>query len=519
MMQIYMSIDIEKNIAFHLLDDIMNTINESVLITDSYFNIIYTNLSCIKLFPKIQNFNTKLFIIFPQMQFLEKAEEKIFKNRKFDMCICDNEGEKYLEIILNTVENNTKSTNKIEEHNFFHLFTMRVTQQKKNDIKISGKCLMAFLSHELRNPLQSLTLANHLVKTGLKSFEDKTDLKLPPKILSYTETINKSCIDMKIIINDVLDLSRIEANELIIEMNVCNVHDLVCGIIDDNSHMASNKGLKLIKNIDHDVPNTMFTDITRINQILGNLVSNAIKYSQKGNIHVNVTCDKIKNLIIFDVEDEGVGISDDNIQNLFKTYGRTTNNLFLKENSEGLGLCISQKLANLLGGQITVKTKKDKGSVFTLSHPIKLGASGNNFIISLPEHLSCNILLVDDNYSNLSLLHMLLDNFNYEYMWSIKTESVNNGKDAIELCKVNNYDLIFMDINMNGIDGCTTSKIIKNNGFVGKIIATTGNILSKNEDQQFGNCDSYKHFDDILIKPFDDKIVLKILQNFLFSSD
>jgi CheY-like chemotaxis protein len=221
----------------------------------------------------------------------------------------------------------------------------------------------------------------------------------------------------------------------------------------------------------------------------------------------------------FDVIDEGIGIKNEDLQNLFKTYGKTTNNYKLKVSSEGLGLCISQKLANLLGGQITVKSDTNTGTTFSLSHPVKLGMSGTNFERNeFIDKLSGNVLLVDDNNSNLSLLHMLLDQFNYEHMWTIKIESVNNGKDAIELCQINNYDLIFMDINMIGIDGCTTSKIIKNNGFTGKIVATTGNILSRAENKEFGNCDFYKQFDDIIIKPFDDQIVLKMLKHFLIKN-
>ena len=177
-------------------------------------------------------------------------------------------------------------------------------------------------------------------------------------------------------------------------------------------------------------------------------------------------------------------------------------------------MCISQKIANLLGGKITVKSEIDKGSTFSFYHPIKLGMSGNmyeyNNTIGIIEG---NILIVDDNNSNLSLFHMLLDQFNYEYDWKIKIESVDNGITAIELCKLNNYDIIFMDINMIGIDGSTTSKIIKLNGYTGKIVATTGNILLINSNSS----DKLNYsFDDVLIKPFDDHELIKILKTYLF---
>jgi K+-sensing histidine kinase KdpD len=221
---------------------------------------------------------TNLLMLFPQLQFLEEMSERIFKNRKIEINILDDKIEKQLEFILNTV---------VCTGQFYHLVTIHTVLQKTNDSKMSGKCLMAYLSHELRNPLQSITLANHLIKTGIKSFEEKTDLKFPPKLTSHIDTVNKSCHDMKVIINDILDLSRIESNELIIEMEICNIDEITNGIIDENLYYATQKGLKLTKIIGNGTPKTIFTDMTRINQILNNLVSNAIKYSEKGNITLN----------------------------------------------------------------------------------------------------------------------------------------------------------------------------------------------------------------------------------------
>ena len=420
-------------VMYQLLENVMDMIHDGVLVVNIKFDIMYINAYANNLLINKNNI-TNLLLLFPQLNFLHDANEKFFKNRKIEINISENKTEKHLEFIFNTVS---------KENQYFHLIIINNIMQKKDEHKTSGKCLMAYLSHELRNPLQSITLASHLVKTGIKSFEEKTDLKIPPKLITHINTVNKSCHDMKIIINDILDLSRIEANELVIEMEICYINDIIDSVIDDNIHESSQKGLNFIKIIEKNVPKTIFTDMTRINQILCNLVSNSIKYSEKGNITLKVSYDKLKNNVIFDIIDEGIGIKDNDIQNLFKTYGKTSNNYKVKACSEGLGLCISQKLANLLGGQITVKSEMNIGSIFSLMHPIKLGMSGvkfeeNESIISL----SGNVLLVDDNNSNLSLLHMLLDQFNYEYMWTIKIESVSNGNDAIELCKINKYDLI-----------------------------------------------------------------------------
>jgi signal transduction histidine kinase/CheY-like chemotaxis protein len=507
--------DDKKIITYQLLDYIMNTIYDGILIIDSFFDIFYGNLYANNLFGELydgifdQNNNTNLFDIFPQIKdLIYDTNKKAYKNKKIEISIQDNKSERILEFIFNTV---------ICLGNFFHLVTIHVNVNdiNKDDSKFN-KCIIAYLSHELRNPLQSITLASHLVKTGMKNLEEKTDISFPSKLTSHVETINKSCNDMKKIINDILDLSRIEANEFAIDLEICYIEELVNDVMNENCQFAKNKNLELKIIIEPNVPKTIYTDPTRSNQILTNLLSNAIKYSEKGNIILNVSHDNIKNTILFSIIDEGLGIKSNEIKNLFKTYGKTSNSPRKNFNSQGLGLCVSQKIANLLGGHITVKSEYNKGSTFSFNHPVKLGTSEDKYeYIKYIGIFDGNILLVDDNDSNLSLLHTLLEQFNYEYMWSIHIESVNNGRDAIELCKINKYDLIFMDINMAGIDGCTTSKIIKNNGFSGKIVATTGNILLRDENKETGNINMYKYFDDIIIKPFDDQVVLKALKNFL----
>ena len=491
-----------ENVIDTLIKNVMIRLNTGIIITEQNFDIIYKNTCVDKMVANISVKNCKnVTQMIPQLYFLDEMTDKIYKNRKIEMLTKDGK----IGFVIDSVD---------VEDEIYHIITIKNINEKKCDY--SSKHLMAYLSHELRNPLQSITLANHLIKAGMKIFGEKTNISIPEKIMSHIETVNKSCNNMKIIINDILDLSKIEANELMIDMEVCLIENIIDDVIDDNIINAKYKGLQINKIIGDSVPRSMYTDRTRIHQILHNLVNNAIKYTEKGSVTIEVIYKKDNSEVVFNVIDDGIGLNDDDVHKLFKIYGKTSNNYKNKCDSHGLGLCVSQKIANLLGGNITVKSKKDVGSIFSLSHPIKLGMSGNKYDdIDTNYNLIGNILVVDDNISNLELLHGLLDQFNYEHMWTIKIESVNNGKDAIELCKINMYDLIFMDINMTGIDGCTTSKIIKNNGYSGKIIATTGNIMSYSENRIYDNCDYYKNFDDIMIKPFDDQSVLKILKRFL----
>lgn len=507
-----------SDIIHILLDDILNYIHDGILVTDIDFNIIYKNMYTEKLFMDLyeqlisDKININLIELIPQLKIIID-NTKIFKNRKIEINISSNRNaEKILEFTFNTLNTNDK---------LYHLIMIHTIVQKKDDG--GHKHLIAYFSHELRNPLQSITLAIHLLKSGIKLIEETNENIIPTRTLSYIDTINKSCYDMKRIINDILDLSKIEENEFIIDIEICDMNEIIDNIIDENNNEAQLKKITIIKNINQNVPKSLYTDSTRISQILNNLITNAIKYSDKGTIILDVNRiinNKIDG-ICFSVIDEGIGIRQEEICNLFKPYGTTSNSNptspkvqnLPKIDSTGLGLCVSQKIAKLLGGHITVKSEHKKGSVFSLYHPITLELSDNKYYIDdYLEILEGNILLVDDNQSNLSLFQILLENFNYEYKWKIKIESVNNGKDAIDLCKINKYDLIFMDINMTGIDGCTTSKIIKTNGYTNPIVATTGNILSYSENN---NNEFTKYFNDIIIKPFDNIIIQRSLKKWL----
>ena len=288
-------------------------------------------------------------------------------------------------------------------------------------------------------------------------------------------------------------------------------------IISEYYDTAKKHGLELCSYVNDNVPKTIYTDSTRLNQILSNLISNAIKYSSSGTITLELNYDEENQGILFSVRDEGNGIKKDEINNLFQQYCQTSSSE--RTISNGLGLCISQKIAKLLGGKITVLSEYQKGSMFTLFHPTKLGQSGVfEFHSKLRGNLSGNILLVDDNISNTTLLRLLIETLMHESSCYFNIQTAKDGKDAIDyvLANINiketKPDIIFMDINMGGIDGCTASKIIRENNFDGLIVATTGNIMAKKENRKNKEeCDKYQYFDDVIIKPYDNTAIIKIL--------
>lgn len=377
-------------------------------------------------------------------------------------------------------------------------YTVLIEEKMKNT---NNKNTIAILSHELRNPLQSISLACHLLVNQLNIKN------------CYLTTVSRSCNEMKKIINDILDLSKLEKNELVIELDIINISGFVNDLNEEYTRIFEcNKNIGLKMEIMHGVPETLMTDDTRLYQILTNLLNNAIKYTKNGTVKLLVDyVDDYKNnqCVSFSVVDSGVGIPAKELCDLFTPNCQMSNSD--KFNSNGLGLYISQMISGLLGGEISVSSGCG-GSIFTFFHPIKLSCSHvfkNTY--SEAKSLCGKILIVDDNVSNLDLFRDLLCNMNYDSLYSLDVHAVGDGLSAIDLCKLNKYNVIFMDINMPNIDGGFAGKIIKQNGYGGYIIATTGNILAQNDKTH----DKFKYFDDTLIKPFDHASVIKMLGKYL----
>jgi signal transduction histidine kinase/CheY-like chemotaxis protein len=474
--------------------------------------------------------NMPIAMIFDQLSSIsDNMSRKLFKNRKLNICskkkisgdmlhssLSDANVEMIFETIINSV---------IHQNIIYHVFLLRDVSEKINideNIQKKQNNFIAFLSHELRNPLQSIILSNFLLqKEFTQQYESKKltnnsqqhDNNI--KIKTYLATMEKSCSDMRKIIGDILDLSKIEAREMSIDIDICNIKDFIQQLISMHS-----KKLNISCIYHNEIPELLYTDEVRLDQILSNLLMNAIKYTDdeysKKIIQMDVSFDKQNSNIQFSVTDNGIGIRTEELGQLFKEFGKSSNNLNNNYNSNGLGLCISQKMAHLLGGYISVKSEYKKGSTFTLHHPINLQNKKieNENIDWKKSYVKGNILLVDDNESNLSLLQMLMEHFNCELNYDLEIHAVNSGYDAIKICQINKYDIIFMDINMIGMDGCTACKMIKQDGFDKYIIATTGNILAKQEYNQQQN-KKYCCFDDIIIKPYDNTIILKTIQKFL----
>ncbi len=334
--------------------------------------------------------------------------------------------------------------------------------------------------------------------------------------------VNSACKNMNIIIDDILDLSKMENDELIMNFDEYSLQDITDLIYEESNNEAIKKGLILEYEFDKNTPNLLYTDNTRVFQILSNLISNSIKYSNTGTIRFKVLYDNTNNSIVFQISDQGQGIRREEMSNLFKRYGRTSNSLS-EVNSTGLGLCVCQKIATLLGGSIEVSSEYMKGSTFTFVHPIKLGYSLLN--VNLPRSISDTdtsinkeikgrILIVDDDPNITSLFKLLLRCMNYDKGYDLHIETVGSGEKAIHLSTNKEYNLIFMDIDLDGVDGCDICKDILNTCPLNKncpIVAVTANIqaIQPDRDPKFNN------FKTIMLKPFKNKDINRIIVKYL----
>lgn len=392
-------------------------------------------------------------------------------------------------------------------HNLENLIqerTRELEQEKNRALELSRAKseFVATMSHEIRTPINGIIGVLKLLES---------DLGEPSESKKLVEIAQHSSYTLLHIINDVLDFSRIEAGKMNLESVPYDLKKTLQKLLHPFEKQAKEKSLKLIFDYDSAILAYQSGDPFRLTQVLNNFLSNAFKFTEAGEIRLHVFLKD--DLIHFEVQDSGIGIPEDKQDRLFKDFSQADSSTSRKYGGTGLGLVITKRIIELMGGKVGLKSEFGKGSCFFAKIPYKPLEKQNKSELALmtqdgslsQAETSARILLVDDNEVNLLIGEKILKRLGHQ------VECACIGMEAIEkvLDKNHQYDLIFMDIQMPELSGYDTTKILRNEGIQTPIVALTANTSEEDKSQA-----SKAGMNGFLSKPFNLNEIKMIITEF-----
>lgn len=372
---------------------------------------------------------------------------------------------------------------------------LKNSQNEAENLARTRERFLANMSHEIRTPMNAISgFAEQLSNEILN--ETQRD---------YVNMIQKSSQHLTYLINDVLDFSKLQGGKMKLEKINFSLNDLVSDVITFSKQLATDKRITIKSKIDDEVPLFLVGDPFRLRQILLNLTSNAVKFTSKGKVDVHVSFVEIKPYkkvaLKFDVIDTGIGMDSAEQARVFNEFEQASANTAKHYGGTGLGLAITKMLVELQSGSVILKSEKDKGTTVSVELIFGIGNESvqNQVVIDLPEIIAKRILVADDELYNRKLLLSIFKNYD------IELDQAEDGQVALDLLRINNYDLLLLDARMPNIDGIQLLQRMKEEklGTNMKVIMLTAAVDAENK-LQFETLGA----DGILPKPFSTKQLL-----------
>ncbi len=369
---------------------------------------------------------------------------------------------------------------------------------------------LANMSHEIRTPMNAILGFTELLRRGMVDDKRETD--------EYLSTIHTSGSHLLDLINDILDLSKIESGKMEMEMIPCSPFKLIEDVVSILGVRAKDKGLTLSVDPSSRLPSEITSDPVRIRQVITNLVGNAIKFTERGGIRIEGRI-LPNGMLEFRISDTGVGMTPEQLDRIFTPFAQADSSMTRRFGGTGLGLSISRRISRALGGELTVESGTGKGSTFIAQ--IDVGPTDPRSLITWAQHRALDtspvakkksvrrfhgerVLAVDDGEANLRLIRLILEKAN------LVVDVARNGQQAIEKAHSQDYALVFMDIQMPILDGYSATRQLRDSAYEVPIVALTAHALRGEEEK----CRS-AGFTAYLAKPIDLDLLIETVTRFI----
>ena len=456
--QVKKYLGIEADIPEHLFVFLKN-VNQSYLLYDSNRELVERamRLSSEELFEK----NTKLSEEAAVQRSLINKIKNAIQIINPEQEINDDDILRIGDILTNTINERKEFEKQLEE-----------SRQKAEESLETRKLFLANISHEIRTPINAIS--------GMSGILADTEISETQK--QYVKAIQSSSKSLMVIVNDILDMSKLESGKFSAEFIPFDLRAILDPLYTTYLLRTDEKGIAFSVDYPSDMPKWLFGDPTRLGQILNNLISNAIKFTDKGKVTLKITFDKKgkHNEFCFSVTDTGIGIDQEKLKTIFEFFSQEDNTITRRFGGTGLGLAISKSISELLGGEITVESEKNVGSTFKFSVTMPEASEQlkNEANVAHSDLKGKNVLIVEDNELNRFLAVTILKK------WNANIHIAENGVEAVKAVSSLDIDIVLMDIQMPVMDGVAAAIAIRSELKSNvPIIALTANALESEKEK------------------------------------